>query len=77
MSIMFTLHSSSGYDNPADAADGVRRKWGSNLNLAENGDLEFKKKYFSIFFCFLFFRFLADCAPKGGKSEENGIYLGG
>ena len=30
-----------GYDNPSDAADGVRRKWGSNLNLAENGDLEF------------------------------------
>ena len=38
------LHSwgeGAGYDNPADAADGVRRKWGSNLNLAENGDLEF------------------------------------
>ena len=67
----------AGYDNPADAADGVRRKRGSNFNLAENGDLEFYKKYFSIFFCFLFFRFLADCAPKGGKSEENGIYLGG
>lgn len=75
--VLLALLPEAGYDNPTVTRSRGRRKWGSILNLAENGDPELTNKHFFKIFLFLFFRFLADCGPKWGKSEEKGIYLRG
>ena len=39
-------------------------------------NLESHRKFYLFIFCF-FLDFWQICAPKWGKSDENGIYLGG
>ena len=65
-----------GYDNHAGTRARARRKWGSILNLAENGDLEFKKIFLNFFLVFIFLIF-GWLRSKGGQiREERHLFRG-